>query len=252
MASIVVKNLSKEFTINFMGGQGFLARIVNLFSLNLNKKKIKVFDGTSLQVKSGEILGIIGPNGSGKSTLLRLIAGIYPEHGGTITTEGKIISLINIGVGLKQRLTMRDNIFLVGSLFCLSQKDIKDKFPSIINFTELGGFVDTKLYQFSSGMLQRLAFSIAVHANPEILLLDEVFEVGDEDFKKKSANKIEELSKSGVVVVMVSHDLDMVKKYCPRVVWMEGGRIVEDGIADKVVSRYLGKQAPKQSADILQ
>ena len=191
---IIVKNISKKFKIGFKKKQSALARFVSLFSGKEPKKIIQALKDVSFKAKKGEIVGIIGKNGSGKSTLLRIIAGIYNKDKGEIITNGKIISVINLKVGLQPRLTMRDNIFLTSSLFDLSQNDIKQRFNSIVEFAELENFVNTKIYQFSEGMKQRLAFSIAIYCNPEILLLDEVFEVGDEKFRKKSANEIKELA----------------------------------------------------------
>ena len=235
---IIVNNLNKKFRIGFGFSKSFLARLTSVFSGREPKKTLKAIDDVSLGLNSGEIMGIIGANGSGKSTLLRIIAGIYSHDDGRVMTNGKIISLINLGVGLKDRLTMKENIFLVGSYFGLSQKEIKNRFNSIVEFSELREFVNTKIYQFSSGMVQRLAFSIAIHSNPEILLLDEVFEVGDEDFKRKSADKIKELVKTGASVILVSHELDMIEKYCDMVILMRKGKIIDEGSAREIIKRY--------------
>jgi ABC-type polysaccharide/polyol phosphate transport system ATPase subunit len=235
---VVVNNLNKSFKIGFSSSKTFLSRIISIVSSREPKKALKAVDNVSFELNSGEIIGVIGANGSGKSTLLRLISGIYNYDAGEVIRNGKIISLINLGVGLKFRLTMKENIFLVGSFFGLSQKEIKNKFNSIVEFSELGDFVNTKVYQFSSGMIQRLAFSIAIYCNPEILLLDEVFEVGDEEFKRKSANKIEELVKTGACVVLVSHDLNMVEKYCDKVFLMHTGKIIKTGSAKKIIKQY--------------
>jgi ABC-type polysaccharide/polyol phosphate transport system ATPase subunit len=134
---------------------------------------------------------------------------------------------------------MRENIFIVGSLFGLTHKEISSKFDKIVAFSELENFVDTKLYQFSAGMLQRLAFAIAINSNPEVLLLDEVFEVGDESFKKKSVSEISRLVINGACVIWVSHDLDMIKKYCNRVVWLKDGKVFKQGDPKKIVDLYL-------------
>ncbi|MDP3027430.1 MAG: ATP-binding cassette domain-containing protein, partial [Nanoarchaeota archaeon] len=177
---IIVEHISKTFQIGFKKHQSALERFISLFSGKEPKKIIQALKDVSFTAEKGEIVGIIGENGSGKSTLLRVIAGIYDKDEGKIITRGKIISVINLRVGLQDRLTMKDNIYLCCSLFGLSQKDIKKNFSLIVEFTELENFVNTKIYQFSEGMKQRLAFSIAIHCNPDILLLDEVFEVGDE------------------------------------------------------------------------
>jgi len=229
MKRIVIKNLIKDFKIGFAKRQSALQRFIAVFSGVDVKKKIRVLDGVSIEVSSGEILGIMGDNGSGKSTLLRLIAGIFKQDGGQIVTDGKIISLINLFAGLKDRLTMRDNIFLLGSFFGMTRREIKERFDDIVTFSELQKFVETKIYQFSNGMMQRLIFSVATHCNPDILLIDEVFEVGDEKFKKKSGGRIKELVNNGACVVLVSHDEDIIKRYCDRVVELVNGRIKKNG-----------------------
>jgi ABC-type polysaccharide/polyol phosphate transport system ATPase subunit len=235
---VIVNNLNKSFRIGFKLPHSFLSRVFLVFSGREPKKTLKAIDNVSLEINSGEIIGVIGKNGSGKSTLLRIIAGIYDYDSGEVIQNGKIISLIDLGAGLKFRLTMRDNIFLVGSYFGLSQKEIRDKFNSIVEFSELEDFVNTKIYQFSTGMIQRLAFSIAIHCNPEILLLDEVFEVGDEEFRRKCADKIKELVGTGVSVILVSHDLSLIEKYCDKVILMHSGEIIKKGNAKEIIKRY--------------
>ena len=225
MKRIIVKDVSKKFRIGFKKSQSALARAIYLFSGKEPQKEISVLKNISFSADEGEILGIIGPNGSGKSTLLRIIVGVYFPDNGKVIMNGKVVSLINLNIGLQQRLTMSDNIFLCCALFDLGRKDIKKRFNSIIKFAELENFVDTKLYQFSNGMMQRLAFSIAMHCNPEILILDEVFEVGDEEFKIKSAKKIREFAEKGGAVLLVSHDMGLIKKYCNRVLFLKEGRI---------------------------
>ncbi len=234
---IFVNGVSKKFKIGFKKKQSALERAISLFSGKEPKKILQALNNVSFKADAGEIIGIIGENGSGKSTLLRTIAGIY-DFEGEIRTYGKIISLINLQAGMHHRLTMRENIFLCGSLFGLVQQEIKEKLNSIIEFADLQKFVDTKLYQFSNGMLQRLAFSIAIHCKPEILLLDEVFEVGDESFRAKSAERIKELVKKGAVAILVSHDLSMIEKHCERAIWMENGEIKKEGKADGIIKQY--------------
>ena len=239
MNRIIITKVSKSFKIGFKRGESTLARIIGLFSGVENKRTLKVLDEVSLIVKTGEILGMIGSNGSGKSTLLRLIAGIYQPDSGSIMVDGKIVSLINLGFGLKSRLTMADNIYLISALFGVSKRNIEKRFNSIVEFSELEDFVDTKLYQFSSGMLQRLSFSIAIHADPDILILDEVFEVGDASFKEKSANKIKAMISSGVSAVLVSHDINIIKRNCHKVIWLDDGKIKAYGEPDEVVQKYM-------------
>ncbi len=238
MIRISVQHISKKFTIGFEKRQTLLRRTADIFKIREGKKEITVLHDVNLEIPGGQSLGIIGSNGSGKSTLLRIIAGIYREDSGIVENNGKVVSVINLGIGLKHRLTMRENIYLVSSLFGMSQADTKNKFQSIVEFSELHGFVETKIYQFSAGMIQRLAFSIAIHADPDILLLDEVFEVGDQDFKQKSANKIRELIRSGACVILVTHDLESIMRHCDRVMWMQKGSILKIGEPAEIIREY--------------
>lgn len=224
MNRIIADKITKKFNLGYRKNEGALGRFVLLFKKG-SKRSLTALNGVSLKVKEGEVIGIIGSNGAGKSTLLRIIAGIYAPDSGRIEINGKIISLINLGFGFRHRLTMRDNIYLCCSLFDMGLKTIEKRFDSIAKFAELEDYADNKLYQFSNGMIQRLAFSIAIHCDPEILLLDEVFEVGDTSFKKKSGRKIQELVKGGCSVVFVSHDMAMIKKHCGRVLRLEKGKI---------------------------
>ncbi len=235
---IIVENLSKKFQIGFKKNQSALERAISLFSGKEPKKTIQALNNISFTAEKGEIIGIIGENGSGKSTLLRTIAGIYRQDEGKIITNGKVVSLINLKIGLQHRLTMRDNIFLISSFFGLSRKEIIQRYNSIVEFTGLENFINTKIYQFSEGMKARLAFSIAIHCAPDILLLDEIFEIGDENFRKKSAEKIKEFVNKGVTAILVSHDLHMVKKYCDKVIWLEQGKIKREGKTKEIVEEY--------------
>lgn len=250
MQRIVVDNVSKQFKIGFKKDQSALARAVSFLSGREPKKIIQALDNVSFEVEEGETVGIIGENGSGKTTLLRVIAGIYDKDQGQVLVNGKMISLINLNIGLKERLTMRDNIYLCSSLFGLSKRKTNQRFNSIVEFTELQNFVNTKIYQFSNGMKQRLAFSIAMQADPEILLVDEVLEVGDEDFKEKSSGKLEELIKKGATVLLVSHDLNLIKKHCRRAILMSKGKILKQGYAESVIEAYLNGNNKNQKGSI--
>ncbi len=238
MKRIVLEGIEKNFRIGFKKNQTVLARVISVFSGKEPKKILHVLKGISFSADRGEIVGMVGKNGSGKSTLLRIIAGIYEKDKGNIMVNGNLISLIGLGSGFQPRLTTKENILLVGSLFGLSQKTIRKRFNSIIEFAELEDFVNTKLYQFSEGMKQRLAFSIAINCEPDILLLDEVFEVGDQKFRFKSSEKIKELAKKGTTVLLVSHELWMIEKHCSRVIWLDKGKIMMDGKVEEVMKEY--------------
>jgi len=236
---IRVENVSKKFKIGFKKSESALSRIVSLFSGREPRKTLEAVKDVSLKVNQKEIVGIIGKNGSGKSTLLRTIAGIYRQDSGKIEVNGKVVPVISLDRSLHGRLTMKENIFLIGSLFGLSNRKIKERLDEIIAFSDLKDFADTKVYQFSEGMKMRLVFSIAVYSSADILLLDEVFEVGDENFRKKSANKIKELIKNGASAVLVSHNLDLIKKYCDRALWMDNGIVKKEGTAAEIIKEYV-------------
>lgn len=227
MERIIINNVSKKFKIKAVEPQTAMSKFLMLLNGRRDEKTIWVNKNISFTVPAGKIIGLIGPNGSGKSTLLRIIAGIYQPDEGEVIINGKIVSLINLYAGMKVRLTMTENIYLLCSLFGLNHEEINKRFNDLVNFSELHDFVNTKLYKFSSGMLQRLTFSVAIHCNPDILLLDEVFEVGDKDFKARSANKIKELASQGISVILISHELWMIEKHCERVISMEQGKIIK-------------------------
>jgi ABC-type polysaccharide/polyol phosphate transport system ATPase subunit len=245
MERITLDKISKQFTIDAKNKTA-LDNAISLFSRQ-TKRRLRALKNISFSAKAGENIGIIGRNRSGKSTLLRVIAGIYTADSGNIKTKGKIVYLDGLEPGLKKRLTMRENIYLMGSLLGLSQKDIKNKFNAIIEFSELEEFVDTKVFQFSSGMVARFSFSATIHFvehhNPDIILIDEVFGAGaDIDFQKKSIQKMEELIKGGATVLLASHNLDLIKKYCHRAIWMDKGEIIKEGGPEEVCDAYAKSQ----------
>lgn len=240
MERIIVENVSKKFNVGFKKNRSALEIFVSVLAWRGREpqKNLEALKDISFSVRAGEVLGVIGSNGCGKSTLLRTIAKIYKPNSGKIILNGKIISLINLYIGMKERLTMKDNIYFCCSLFGVGAPEIGKKFNSIIGFSGLENFVETKLYQFSSGMLQRLAFSIAIHCNPDILLLDEFFEIGDEDFRQKSSDKINELVKNGASVIIVSHELGRLEKYCDRIIWIDEGKVKMIGSPTDIINGY--------------
>ncbi len=241
---IEVKEVFKKFNPDFRSSESALLKLVNFLTGKNKNREIEILKGISFDVYKGEIFGVIGRNGSGKSTLLRLLAGVYEVDGGEIKTNGSVVYLTGFGQGSSPKLTMRENIYLMGSVMGLSQRDIKMRFDDIVEFSGLKDYVDMKVYQFSTGMLSRLNFSIIIHClnhqKPEILLFDEVFSSGgDIDFQEKATKKMEELIKSGSTVVMVSHGFDVIEKYCDRVLCLDSGNIVSIGEPKKVICDYL-------------
>lgn len=234
----MLKDVTKAFNIGHNKDLGALARFISLFSGKEPRRKIQIIKGISFNAGKGEVIGMVGKNGAGKSTLLRILAGIYHEDGGEIRINGHIIPIIGLGYGFLERLSMKDNVYLTAAFFGLDKKEIDSRFESIVKFAELEEFVNTKLFQFSVGMRHRLAFSIAIHCKPDILLLDEVFEVGDKDFRMKSSKKIKEIAKKGTTVILVSHELWMIEKHCERTIWIKDGLIELDGDTDHVLKKY--------------
>ena len=233
---IKVKNLWKEFIIEREKCTSVFEKI---FNKDKGKEVFTALKNISFNVKEGDTLGIIGPNGSGKSTLLKLIAGILKPSKGTIKTKGKIVSFLELGVGFNQELTARENVFLYGSIMGLNEKELKRKFEDIIKFAELERFKDTKLKNFSSGMQVRLAFSTAIQTNPDILLVDEVLAVGDMRFQQKCFNVFENYRKQGKTIVLVSHDLNAIRRFCNKTILLRDGEIIKSGNTQKVIDEYV-------------
>jgi ABC-2 type transport system ATP-binding protein len=186
-------------------------------------------DGVDVTVGVGESVALLGFNGSGKSTLLKLISGVMSTDTGSVRTRGKVAGLIEVGAGFHPDLTGRENVFLNGVLLGMTEKETAARFDEIVEFSEIGKFIDTEVKFYSSGMFLRLAFSVAVHTNPDVFLIDEILSVGDEPFQKKCLARIQELRESGCTLVVVSHDLDMVSKVCDRGVVLRQGKKVADG-----------------------
>lgn len=210
--------------------------------LKRDAEKAEVFEavrGVSFDVSKGEILGIIGKNGSGKSTLLRAIAGVFSPNRGTIDLKGHSVSLLSLGVGFKDTLTGRDNIFLSGMLLGFHKEQIMEKEQAIIEFSELGSFIDMPVKTYSSGMYSKLAFAITSSLETDIMLVDEVLSVGDEHFKKKSMARMEELiGDKNRTVLIVSHTIETLQKLCDRILWMNDGLVTEIGGTEQVLKRY--------------
>ncbi len=192
----------------------------------------------SFSVDPGEHLGIIGPNGAGKSTLLKVIAGIIPPSLGRVVVRGRVAPLIELGAGFDSYLTGRENVFLYGSLLGFPQKELEHRFDRIVEFAEMEQFIDVPLMNYSVGMSARLGFAIATDVDPDLLLIDEVFSVGDAAFQKKCEKRMESFKAKGVTILLVSHDLDLIRATCPRALFLQQGRIAAIGPTDKVVAEY--------------
>ncbi|WP_307004699.1 ABC transporter ATP-binding protein [Sinomonas atrocyanea] len=198
-------------------------------------KKFDALKDVSLHVEEGETVALMGLNGSGKSTLLKLISGVLQPDAGSVRTRGRVAGLIEVGAGFHHDLSGRDNVYLNGAILGMSEQQIDAMFDSIVEFSEIGEFIDTEVKFYSSGMYLRLAFSIAVHTDPEVFLIDEILAVGDEPFQRKCISKIKELAAAGKTLFVVSHDLDLVSTICERGVLLEHGRVIMDGEVHEVV-----------------
>lgn len=195
----------------------------------------------SFCAQPGEIVGIVGHNGAGKSTLLRLIGGVLRPDEGTVTTNGRIGGFLDLQAGLRPDLTGRENIFVSGVIAGLTRREVKANFDSIVAFSELEGFIDSPLRIYSTGMQMRLAFAVAAHTAPDILLIDEVLAVGDLAFQNKCMARIEQFRENGCTIVLVSHSNELVSQLCHQALWLEGGQVVAYGEADAIISRYVAK-----------
>ncbi len=207
-----------------------------------NLEKFWALQKIDLDIEPGERIGIIGRNGAGKSTLLKIISRIIPPTTGKAILRGRVGSLLEVGTGFHPELTGRENIYFNGSILGLKKAEISRQFDAIVDFSGVAKFIDTPLKHFSSGMQLRLAFSVAAHLDPEILLIDEVLAVGDLEFQKKCLGKMEEVSKSeGRTILFVSHNMDSIRKFCPNTLLLDGGKIISQGKTEKVINEYVAK-----------
>jgi len=224
--------------------------LLNLLRGRHHHETFWALDRVSFAVKPGETFGIIGENGSGKSTLLKIIAGIVKPDRGTITTRGRVSAILELGAGFQPDLTGRENVFLNGAIMGLSRADIARKLDDIIAFSELDAFIDMPVKFYSSGMYMRLGFAIAVHVDPDLLVIDEVLAVGDESFQHRCFEKINEFKRKGKTILFVSHDLGAVRKLCQRAVWLQRGKVAALGSTEKVIDHYRGQIQEQQNKDL--
>ncbi|MFA5532009.1 MAG: ABC transporter ATP-binding protein [Candidatus Shapirobacteria bacterium] len=239
---IKFENVTKQFSK--LNHKTFKEFIPALIRGEKTKENFIALEDISFEIKKGETVGIIGPNGSGKSTILKLIAGVMWPTSGKIHVKGKISPLIELGAGFHPELTGRENIFLNGSILGLSQKEIKEKYKSIVDFAEIWEFIDQPVKHYSSGMYLRLAFAVAVHVQPEILIVDEILAVGDSAFQKKCFLKMEEFKQShDITIIFVSHSLDQIKKFCTKAIYINNHQIQFDGDTTKAAQKYLDDQS---------
>ena len=235
--AVEIHDIHKEFILPQSKNTSFKQVAVNIVKKN-NKVTQKVLDGVSFEVNKGDFFGIVGRNGSGKSTLLKLIAGVYAPTEGSVTLNGGLTPFIELGVGFNPELSGRDNVFLNGALLGYNRKQMAMMYDEIVDFAELGPFMDQKLKNYSSGMQVRLAFSIAIKAKNDILIFDEVLAVGDEAFQNKCVKVFEQYKAEGQTVILVTHDMETVKAFCNRAVFIDSGKVVEVGNPRSIAKKY--------------
>ncbi|MBR1679603.1 MAG: ABC transporter ATP-binding protein [Bacilli bacterium] len=238
--AIQVKNVEKSFKIYY--DKAHTLKETMLFWKRNQNELFHALKGVSMDIKKGETVALIGVNGSGKSTLLKLMTKIYYPTKGQIITHGKVTSLLELGAGFHQDFTGRENIYFNAAIFGLTKQEIDKRLDTIIEFSELGDFIDNPVRTYSSGMYMRLAFSIAINVDADILLIDEILAVGDQHFQEKCFAKLQELKESDKTIVIVTHNLDQVKSLCTRGIWIDEGKIAFDGDPSKAVEEYLKKR----------
>jgi ABC-2 type transport system ATP-binding protein len=249
--AIKVEGVSKDFRLPHEKVSSIKSVVVNPLKRKKSYEKQHVLKDISFEIRKGEFFGIVGRNGSGKSTLLKLLAGIYTPTNGSIKVNGKLTPFIELGVGFNPELTGRENIFLNGALLGFNTKEMEAMYQSIVDFAELEKFMDQKLKNYSSGMQVRLAFSIAIRAKSDILLIDEVLAVGDEAFQRKCLDVFETYKAERQTIVLVTHDMETVRKYCTNAIFIDSGKIVYSGEPRMAASKYSESNRETIKADTI-
>lgn len=237
---IKINNVSMRFNLGIEKNFSLKLFFINMFKKREKKEKKEFWalKDVNFEVKKGEVIGFVGSNGAGKSTLLKIVAGVMKPTKGNIEKYGNICPMIELGAGFDMDLTARENIYLNGAILGYSKEFINEKFDEIVEFSELRDFLNVPVRNFSSGMVTRLAFSIATIVDPEILIVDEILSVGDIAFQQKSENKMRSMIKGGTTVLFVSHSLNQIKSLCDRVVWLENGTVKKIGNPKEICEEY--------------
>lgn len=236
--AIKVDHVYKSFNVYYDRANTLKERLL-FIGRNKKREKREMLNDINIDIKKGETVALIGVNGSGKSTLLKLMTQIIFPNKGTIETHGKLTSLLELGAGFHPDFSGRENIYFNSSIFGLTKKEIDSRLEQIIEFSELGELIDNPVRTYSSGQYMRLAFSVAINVDAEILLIDEILSVGDQHFQEKCFNKMRELKKEGKTMVFVTHSMESVRNLCDRAIWLYDGKIRMDGNTNEVVNEYL-------------
>ncbi len=247
---ISLKDVSMRFNLGIDKNFSLKKLFIKMLTPWKKKKKSRndfwALKDVSFEVEKGEVVGFIGSNGAGKSTLLKVVAGVMKPTKGEVTVCGNVCPMIELGAGFDAELTAKENIYLNGAVMGYTREFIDSKFDEIVEFSELKDFLEVPVKNFSSGMMARLAFSIATIVDPEILIVDEILSVGDLAFQEKSGKKMQEMIKGGTTVLFVSHSIDLIKKLCNRVVWLEHGKVIEVGDPEEICEKYIRSQVGEQ------
>ena len=244
-ASVAIRftEIGKTYSIGLSKDDSLQSSLTQFYKKKSQVTQFDALTDVTFEIKQGEVVGIIGKNGAGKSTLLKILAQITKPTSGKIEVKGRIASLLEVGTGFHPELTGRENIYLNGTILGMTRMEVKDKFDEIVEFSGIAKFIDTPVKHYSSGMYVRLAFAVAAHLEPEILVLDEVLAVGDAEFQKKCLGKMKEVAGHGRTVIFVSHNMEAVKNLCSRAIFMEQGKIILDGKPTDVIENYLERQS---------
>ena len=235
---IKVKEVGMEFNLNQEKVDNLKEYVIKLLKRQLLFQEFWALKNISFEIKKGDRVGIVGLNGAGKSTLLKIISGVMKPTEGTVKIKGKLVPLLELGAGFDSNYSGRENIFLNGAMLGYSKEFLEEKYDEIVEFSEIGKFIDVPIKNYSSGMKARLGFSIATMVEPEILVLDEVLSVGDAKFRKKSQDRIMSLFDRGITVLYVSHSVGQVKSLCNKAIWLEKGKIIMQGDVEEVCTAY--------------
>lgn len=235
---IEVSNVSMKFKIVNDRISGLKEYILKRLQGKIEYREFLALKDINFTINQGEVVGLLGVNGAGKSTLLKVVSGILTPTTGEVRVSGKIAPMLELGAGFDMDLTAQENVFLNGAVLGYSKKYLRERYDEIVDFAELHDFMDVQLRNFSSGMIMRLAFSIATLVNPDVLIVDEILSVGDAHFQRKSAKRMQELMNGGATVIMVSHSIEQIRSLCKRAIWIKDHTIALDGNADVVCNEY--------------
>ena len=235
---IQVNNITVRYKIANDRVSSLKEFVIKKIKKSITEKDFLALDNVSFTVKKGDVVGVVGRNGAGKSTLLKVVSGIQKPASGNIVLNGRVVPMLELGAGFDMELSGKENVYLNGAVLGYSKEFLDEKYNDILEFSELGDFINMPVRNYSSGMVARLAFSIASMVNPEILIVDEVLSVGDENFQRKSKNRMIELMSGGSTVLFVSHNIKQIEEICNKAVWLEHGKVVMTGPSDVVCAEY--------------